>query len=298
MSLLLQNVSKSYGSVKALKDISVSLKKGEVVGLLGPNGAGKSSLMKILTGYYKEWEGQISYDTLDLKGDLQSIQKQVGYLPENNPLYNEMYVIEYLKYVGGLHKLKNPPFKEILEKTGLVEHQSHKIQTLSKGYRQRVGLAAALIHDPQLLILDEPTTGLDPNQLVAIRKLIRELGKDKTVLLSTHILQEVDALCDRVIIINKGEIVLDQALEAIQNKQEQIIEVSFDYRIELVALEKLPNVQKVINTHDFDYELHINSTQDMRPAVFDFAHDNGLKILNLQLKNESLEQLFKKLTSA
>ncbi len=298
MSLLLQNVSKSYGSVKALKDISVSLKKGEVVGLLGPNGAGKSSLMKILTGYYKEWEGQISFDTLDLKGDLQSIQKQVGYLPENNPLYNEMYVIEYLKYAGGLHKLKNPPFKEILEKTGLVEHQSHKIQTLSKGYRQRVGLAAALIHDPQLLILDEPTTGLDPNQLVAIRKLIRELGKDKTVLLSTHILQEVDALCDRVIIINKGEIVLDQALEAIQNKQEQIIEVSFDYRIELVALEKLPNVQKVINTHDFDYELHINSTQDMRPAVFDFAHDNGLKILNLQLKNESLEQLFKKLTSA
>lgn len=298
MSLLLQNVSKSYGSVKALKDISVSLKKGEVVGLLGPNGAGKSSLMKILTGYYKEWEGQISFDTLDLKGDLQSIQKQVGYLPENNPLYNEMYVIEYLKYVGGLHKLKNPPFKEILEKTGLVEHQSHKIQTLSKGYRQRVGLAAALIHDPQLLILDEPTTGLDPNQLVAIRKLIRELGKEKTVLLSTHILQEVDALCDRVIIINKGEIVLDQALEAIRNKQEQIIEVSFDYRIELVALEKLPNVQKVINTHDFDYELHINSTQDMRPAVFDFAHDNGLKILNLQLKNESLEQLFKKLTSA
>lgn len=297
MSLLLQNVSKSYGSVKALKDISVSLKKGEVVGLLGPNGAGKSSLMKILTGYYKEWEGQISFDTLDLKGDLQSIQKQVGYLPENNPLYNEMYVIEYLKYVGGLHKLKNPPFKEILEKTGLVEHQSHKIQTLSKGYRQRVGLAAALIHDPQLLILDEPTTGLDPNQLVAIRKLIRELGKDKTVLLSTHILQEVDALCDRVIIINKGEIVLDQALEAIRNKQEQIIEVSFDYRIELVALEKLPNVKKVINTHDFDYELHINSTQDMRPAVFDFAHDNGLKILNLQLKNESLEQLFKKLTS-
>lgn len=298
MSLLLQNVSKSYGSVKALKDISVSLKKGEVVGLLGPNGAGKSSLMKILTGYYKEWEGQISFDTLDLKGDLQSIQKQVGYLPENNPLYNEMYVIEYLKYAGGLHKLKNPPFKEILEKTGLVEHQSHKIQTLSKGYRQRVGLAAALIHDPQLLILDEPTTGLDPNQLVAIRKLIRELGKEKTVLLSTHILQEVDALCDRVIIINKGEIVLDQALEAIRNKQEQIIEVSFDYRIELVALEKLPNVQKVINTHDFDYELHINSTQDMRPAVFDFAHDNGLKILNLQLKNESLEQLFKKLTSA
>ena len=297
MSLLLQNVSKSYGAVKALKGVSVTLKKGEVVGLLGPNGAGKSSLMKILTGYYKEWEGQISYEGLDLKADLQRIQKQVGYLPENNPLYNEMYVVEYLKYVANLYKLDNPPYKEILKKTGLLDHQRHKIQTLSKGYRQRVGLAAALIHDPQLLILDEPTTGLDPNQLVEIRKLIRQLGKDKTVLLSTHILQEVDALCDRVIIINKGEIVLDQALEELRSKQEQIIEVSFDYRIELVALEKLPNVQKVVNTHDFDYELHLSGTQDMRPAVFDFAHDNGLKILSLQFKNESLEQLFKKLTS-
>jgi len=297
MSLLLQNVSKSYGAVKALKGVSVTLKKGEVVGLLGPNGAGKSSLMKILTGYYKEWEGQISYEGLDLKTDLQRIQKQVGYLPENNPLYNEMYVVEYLKYVANLYKLDNPPYKEILKKTGLLDHQRHKIQTLSKGYRQRVGLAAALIHDPQLLILDEPTTGLDPNQLVEIRKLIRQLGKDKTVLLSTHILQEVDALCDRVIFINKGEIVLDQALEELRSKQEQIIEVSFDYRIELVALEKLPNVQKVVNTHDFDYELHLSGTQDMRPAVFDFAHDNGLKILSLQFKNESLEQLFKKLTS-
>jgi ABC-2 type transport system ATP-binding protein len=296
MSLLLQNVSKSYGAVKALKGLSVELKKGEVVGLLGPNGAGKSSLMKILTGYYKEWEGEISYDGLDLKIDLQNIQKQVGYLPENNPLYDEMFVIEYLRYVGSLYKLKNPPYKETLEKTGLLDHQRHKIQTLSKGYRQRVGLAAALIHDPQLLILDEPTTGLDPNQLVSIRKLIRELGKDKTVLLSTHILQEVDALCDRVIIINKGEIVLDQALEELRNKQEQIIEVSFDYRIEVVALEKLTNIQKAINTHDFDYELHIKGTKDMRPSIFDFAHDNGLKISNLQLKNQSLEQLFKELT--
>jgi len=285
MSLLLQNISKSYGAVKALKGLSITLEKGEVVGLLGPNGAGKSSLMKILTGYYKEWEGQISYEGLDLKADLQRIQKQVGYLPENNPLYNEMYVVEYLKYVANLYKLDNAPYKEILKKTGLLDHQLHKIQTLSKGYRQRVGLAAALIHDPQLLILDEPTTGLDPNQLVEIRKLIRQLGKDKTVLLSTHILQEVDALCDRVIIINKGEVVLDQALEELRSKQEQIIEVSFDYRIELVALEKLPNVQKVVNTHDFDYELHLSGTQDMRPAVFDFAHDNGLKILSLQFKN-------------
>ena len=296
MSLILQNVFKSYGSLKALKGLSVELKKGEVVGLLGPNAAGKSSLMKILTGYYKDWEGQISYDGLDLKKNLQSIQKQVGYLPENNPLYNEMYVIEYLKYVGSLYKLKNPPYEEILKKTGILDYRRHKIQTLSKGYRQRVGLAAALVNNPQLLILDEPTTGLDPNQLVSIRKLIRELGRDKTVLLSTHILQEVDALCDRVIIINKGEIVFDRALAELRNKQEQIIEVSFDYRIEIIALEKILNVQKVVNTHDFDYELTISGNQDMRPSVFDFAHDNGLKILNLQLKNESLEQLFKKLT--
>ena len=296
MSLILQNVFKSYGSLKALKGLSVELKKGEVVGLLGPNGAGKSSLMKILTGYYKEWEGKISYDGLDLKQNLQSIQKQVGYLPENNPLYNEMYVIEYLKYVGSLYKLKNPPYEEILKKTGILDYRRHKIQTLSKGYRQRVGLAAALVNNPQLLILDEPTTGLDPNQLVSIRKLIRELGRDKTVLLSTHILQEVDALCDRVIIINKGEIVFDRALAELRNKQEQIIEVSFDYRIEIIALEKILNVQKVVNTHDFDYELTISGNQDMRPSVFDFAHDNGLKILNLQLKNESLEQLFEKLT--
>ena len=297
MSLLLKNVSKSYGSVKALNGLSVELKKGEVVGLLGPNGAGKTSLMKILTGYYKEWEGQISYNGLDLKNNLQNIQKQVGYLPENNPLYNEMYVGEYLKYIGSLYKLKNPPYKDILQKTGLLDHHQKKIQTLSKGYRQRVGLAAALIHDPQLLILDEPTTGLDPNQLVSIRKLIRELGKNKTVLLSTHILQEVDALCDRVIIINKGEIVLNQSLDQLRNKQDQIIQVSFDYRIEIVALDKLPNIQKAVNTHDFDYELHIKGTKDMRSAIFDFAHDNGLKILNLQLKNKSLEQLFKKLTA-
>ncbi|MFQ3340518.1 MAG: ABC-2 type transport system ATP-binding protein [Flavobacteriaceae bacterium] len=296
MTLRLHNVSKSYGSVQALKGLSIELKKGEVVGLLGPNGAGKSSLMKILTGYYKEWEGEITYDGMDLKNELLTIQKQVGYLSENNPLYNEMYVVEYLKYVGSLYKLTKPPYREILEKTGLVEYQRHKIQTLSKGYRQRVGLAAALVHDPQLLILDEPTTGLDPNQLVSIRKLIRELGKNKTILLSTHILQEVDALCDRVIIINKGEIVLDQPLDQLRSKQEQIIEVSFDYRIEIIALEKLPNVQKVVNTHDFDYELQIKGNKDMRPAVFDFAHDNGLKILNLQLKNESLEQLFKKFT--
>jgi ABC-2 type transport system ATP-binding protein len=184
-----------------------------------------------------------------------------------------------------------------MEQTGLIDRQRQKIRTLSKGYKQRVGLAAALLHDPKLLILDEPTTGLDPNQLIEIRKLIRELGAEKTVLLSTHILQEVDALCDRVIIIHKGKIVLDESLEKLRKNQTPIIEVSFDYRIETEALARIPNVVTAKNTHDFDYELQLNGSQDMRPAVFDFAHDNGLKILNLQLKNKGLEQLFNTLTS-
>jgi ABC-2 type transport system ATP-binding protein len=228
---------------------------------------------------------------------LRSIQKQVGYLTENNPLYPELYVKEYLRYTADLYQIKNPPLASIMEQTGLIDRQRQKIRTLSKGYKQRVGLAAALLHDPKLLILDEPTTGLDPNQLIEIRKLIRELGAEKTVLLSTHILQEVDALCDRVIIIHKGKIVLDESLEKLRKNQTPIIEVSFDYRIETEALARIPNVVTAKNTHDFDYELHLNGSQDMRPAVFDFAHDNGLKILNLQLKNKGLEQLFNTLTS-
>ena len=297
MSLVLENVAKNFGEVQALKGVSLTLKKGEVVGLLGPNGAGKSTLMKILTGYYTQWEGKVDFFEKDLKTELRAIQKQVGYLTENNPLYPEMYVKEYLQYVADLYRLKNPTIDQLMEQTGLLDHQKKKIQTLSKGYKQRVGLAAALLHDPKLVILDEPTTGLDPNQLVEIRKLIRSLGKDKTVLLSTHILQEVDALCDRVLIIHKGEIVLDQALEVLRKDQKQIIEVSFDYRVETEALARIPKVEKVKNTHDFDYEIHIKGSEDLRPVVFDFAHDNGLKILKLQLKNESLEQLFNSLTS-
>jgi len=297
MSLVLENVAKNFGEVQALKGVSLTLKKGEVVGLLGPNGAGKSTLMKILTGYYTQWEGRVDFFEKDLKTELRAIQKQVGYLTENNPLYPEMYVKEYLQYVADLYRLKNPPIDQLMEQTGLLDHQKKKIQTISKGYKQRVGLAAALLHDPKLVILDEPTTGLDPNQLVEIRKLIRSLGKDKTVLLSTHILQEVDALCDRVLIIHKGEIVLDQALEVLRKDQKQIIEVSFDYRVETEALARIPKVEKVKNTHDFDYEIHIKGSEDLRPVVFDFAHDNGLKILKLQLKNESLEQLFNSLTS-
>jgi ABC-2 type transport system ATP-binding protein len=264
---------------------------------LGPNGAGKSTLMKILTGYYTHWEGQIHFFDQDLRTQLENIQRKTGYLAENNPLYPEMYVIEYLKYNADLYQISNPSLNEIIQKTGLEQHAKSKINTLSKGFKQRVGLAAALVHNPEVVILDEPTTGLDPNQLIEIRKLIRKLGKDKTVILSTHILQEVDAICDRVVIINKGEIVLDQSLDRLRENQQQIIQVSFDYRIETEALARLPQVEKVKNTHDFDYEIYLKGNEDQRPAVFDFAYDNGLKILSLQLKNESLEALFKELTA-
>lgn len=297
MSLVIADVSKNYGSIRALSGISMELKKGEVVGLLGPNGAGKSTLMKILTGYYTNWEGQIHFFNQDLRTQLRDIQKKTGYLPENNPLYPEMYVVEYLNYCADLYQISNLSLVDIIRKTGLENHAHTRINTLSKGYKQRVGLAAALLHDPEVVILDEPTTGLDPNQLIEIRKLIRELGKDKTIILSTHILQEVDAICDRVIIINKGEIVLDDSLESLRKNQQQIIKVSFDYRVETEALARLTQVEKVNNTHDFNYEIFIKGTEDQRPAVFDFAHDNGLKILSLQLKNESLETLFNELTS-
>lgn len=296
MRLQLKKVSKNYSKVTALKGISLELAKGEIIGLLGPNGAGKTTLMKILTGYIAKWEGLITFDGLDLKKNLQTIQGKIGYLPENNPLYLEMYVKEYLDFTAKLNKIKTPPIAEIIQKTGLSEQQNNKIETLSKGYRQRVGLAASLIHNPDLLILDEPTTGLDPNQLIEIRKLILALGKEKTILLSTHTLQEVDALCDRVVIINNGAIVMDERLETLRKNQDQVIEVSFDYRIETIALEQIENVVRVVNTHDFDYELYLKTDQDMRAAVFDFAHDNGLKILNLQLKNKNLETLFNELT--
>ena len=296
MTLILEDVSKKFNETVALRGVSFKLKEGEVVGLLGPNGAGKSTLMKILTGYYKKWEGNITFLEKDLKTNLKIIQKQVGYLTENNPLYPELYVKEYLLHVAELYQIKNPPIKELLKLTGLEEHEYKKIQILSKGYKQRVGLAAALVHNPKLVILDEPSTGLDPNQLVEIRKLIRTLAKNKTILLSTHLLQEINELCDRVLIINKGKIVLDESMKNLKNTQIQIVEVSFDMRIEIEALARLTNIKKVQNLQDFDYELEFKGKKDMRTTIFDFAHENGLKILNLKLKNTSLEKLFKTLT--
>ena len=295
--LELHDISKSYNELKALNGVSFKLHPGEVVGLLGPNGAGKSTLMKILTGYIKNWEGNIRYGEQELREKTKAIQQVTGYLPENNPLYPDLFVLEYLAFVASIYRIKDPPFDSILEKVGLTEVKNRKISSLSKGYQQRVGLAAALLHDPEILILDEPTTGLDPNQLIDIRKLIRQLGEEKIVLLSTHILSEVESVCDRVIIIRKGEVVADEALESLRKGQQQIVQVEFDYRVETEALSKIEGVEKVVNTFDFQYELTCSKQEDIRPKVFDFAHDNQLKILSLQQKNENLAELFKQLTS-
>ena len=295
--LELHDISKFYSEVKALNGVSFRLRPGEVVGLLGPNGAGKSTLMKILTGYIKNWEGNIRYGEQELREKTKAIQQVTGYLPENNPLYPDLFVLEYLAFVASIYRIKDAPLTRILEKVGLTEVKNRKISSLSKGYQQRVGLAAALLHDPEILILDEPTTGLDPNQLIDIRKLIRQLGEEKIVLLSTHILSEVESVCDRVIIIRKGEVVADEALESLRKGQQQIVQVEFDYRVETEALSKIEGVEKVVNTFDFQYELTCSKQEDIRPKVFDFAHDNQLKILSLQQKNENLAELFKQLTS-
>ncbi|THV59263.1 gliding motility-associated ABC transporter ATP-binding subunit GldA [Flagellimonas alvinocaridis] len=296
MSITVQNVSKSFGPQKALNNVSFSIQKGEIVGFLGPNGAGKSTMMRILTTYYKPDSGNAEVNGFDILKSETDVQKSIGYLPEHNPLYLEMYVKEYLSFNADVYHVSKNKVQEVIEQTGLGPEAHKKIGQLSKGYRQRVGLAAALLHNPEVLILDEPTTGLDPNQLIEIRKLIREIGKEKTILLSTHIMKEVEAVCDRVIIINKGKLVADKKLEELRTSEEQIIEVEFDFRVEEQLLMQLPNVSNVMNVGGFVYEISFNTSTDMRPAVFDFAHDNQLKTLQLSRKNKNLESLFTELT--
>lgn len=296
MSIHVENITKSYGSQKALDAVSFEIKKGEIVGFLGPNGAGKSTLMKILTTYLSPSEGTATVNGFSVSEAQKKVQKSIGYLPEHNPLYLEMYVKEYLAFNAEIYSIPKTKIEELIQQTGLTPEAHKKIGQLSKGYRQRVGLATALMHDPEVLILDEPTTGLDPNQLIEIRELIKSVGKSKTVLLSTHIMQEVEAICDRVIIINKGEIVLDKNLKELTDDKQQIVEVEFDYRVETVALEKLPKISKVENPVGFVYHLYFSTQEDMRSKVFDFAHDNGLKILQLHQKNRTLEKLFVELT--
>jgi len=297
MSIEVDGVSKVYGNQKALNNISFKVDKPEIVGFLGPNGAGKSTMMKILTTYLKANEGYAKINGYNVDTNSKQVQQSVGYLPEHNPLYLEQYVKEYLAFNANIYGVSKRRINEVIELTGLMPEVNKKIGQLSKGYRQRVGLANALLHDPEVLILDEPTTGLDPNQLIDIRNLIKSVGKTKTVFLSTHIMQEVEAMCDRVIIINNGKIVADKKLKDLRNEKEQVVIVEFDYRIEDSLLLNLPNIKKVVNTHDFVYEITFKTSEDMRSYVFDFAHDNQLKILQLNQKNTSLESLFRDLTT-
>ena len=296
MSIQVNRISKFYGEQKALDEVSFSIQKGEIVGFLGPNGAGKSTLMKILTGYLQASSGEAAVNGHPLKEELLQAQRSIGYLPEHNALYSEMYVREYLEFNALIYKVPKKRIEEVIFQTGLLPEANKKIEQLSKGYRQRVGLATALLHDPEVLILDEPTTGLDPNQLIEIRELIKQTGKEKTIFLSTHIMREVEALCERVIIIKKGKIVADKRLEELREEQVQVIEVEFDYRIEEIALQRLPHLLDIKNPAGFVYELSFDTAKDMRPAVFDFAHDNGLKTLQLNRKNKNLESLFSDLT--
>lgn len=297
MSIEVKNISKSYGSQKALDNISFSIQKGEIVGFLGPNGAGKSTLMKILTTYLASDEGTATVNDEDVSQNPKAVQRSIGYLPEHNPLYLDLYVREYLAFNADVYKVPKSRINEVIELTGLNPESHKKIGELSKGYRQRVGLTNALLHNPNVLILDEPTTGLDPNQLLEIRNLIKNAGKDKTVFLSTHIMQEVEAICDRVIIINKGKIVTDKKLDNLVSEQnEQIIEVEFDYKIEEQLIAKIENLISFKNIHDMTWELVFKTDKDMRPAVFDFANENGLKTLQLNQKNKNLEAVFREIT--
>jgi ABC-2 type transport system ATP-binding protein len=297
MSIEVQNISKSYGAQKALDAISFTVNRGEIVGFLGPNGAGKSTLMKILTTYINADEGTASVNGFDVSSQQKPVQQSVGYLPEHNPLYLDLYVREYLAFNADVYKVAKSRIEEVIVLTGLSAESHKKIGQLSKGYRQRVGLANALLHNPDVLILDEPTTGLDPNQLVEIRNVIKNVGKDKTVFLSTHIMQEVEAICDRVIIINNGKIVTDKKLDKlISADKEQIIEVEFDLKIEEEAVAKIPNLVSFKNVHDCIWELTFLSDQDMRPKVFDFAQENGLKTLQLNQKSKNLETIFREIT--
>lgn len=297
MSIKVSSVTKTYKSQKALNAISFSAEKGQVIGFLGPNGAGKSTMMKILTGFIKPNSGNVFVDDIDVLESPLEAQKTIGYLPEHNPLYKEMYVREYLHFQASIFKIDKSQIKPCIKKVGLTIEANKKINQLSKGYQQRVGLAASILHNPSVLILDEPTTGLDPNQLVEIRELIKTLGKEKTVLFSTHIMQEVEAVCDRVIIIKKGEILVDKKLSELKENNQQNIEVTFDYKIEEQFIQRLPNVISYKNNYDYTWRITFESDEDMRPKIFDFAQENGLKILGLNSENKSLETLFREVTS-
>lgn len=299
MSIEVKNITKFYGEQKALDDVSFSVNSGEIVGFLGPNGAGKSTMMKIITCFIPQSEGKVSVNGFDVETDSLRVREHVGYLPEHNPLYLDMYVKEYLAFIGGIHKVKNVDKRvsEMIELTGLTKEQHKKIGALSKGYRQRVGLAQALIHDPEVLILDEPTTGLDPNQLADIRQVIKDIGKQKTVMLSTHIMQEVEAICDRVIIINNGTIVANKETGELkqQSGSRQLFTVEFDQNPLSTQLMRIKGVVDARYIQGNTWALY-SAEEDIRGNVFRFAVDNGFAVLTMQKEERTLEDVFKDLT--
>tara|TARA_R110002050_G_scaffold149463_1_gene276116 strand:+ start:169757 stop:170668 length:912 start_codon:yes stop_codon:yes gene_type:complete len=300
MSISVKNITKIYGEQKALDNVSFEIKPGEIVGFLGPNGAGKSTMMKIITGYLPQTEGTVLVLDRKMEDDLLGLKQEIGYLPEHNPLYLEMYVWEFLEFAANLTHVKNKKERiaEVIELVGLGKEQNKVIDSLSKGYRQRVGLAHAILHDPKVLILDEPTTGLDPNQIVEIRNLIRKIGKNKTVMLSTHIMQEVEAICSRVIIINDGKIVADKPIENINEVSEgfRIIRVQFNSMVADSIFSEIPEIIEVTLVGENTYELRTQSKLDIRPELFSLAVTKNLTVLELTLVERHLEQVFQDLT--
>ncbi len=300
MSIEVKNVSKFYGEQAALNKVSFKVNSGEIVGFLGPNGAGKSTMMKIVTCFLTMSEGEVKVCGLDVETDSLDIRSKVGYLPEHNPLYLDMFIKEYLDFVAGIYKIKNKKerISEMIKLVGLEKEQNKKIGALSKGYRQRVGLAQAMIHDPEVLILDEPTTGLDPNQLVEIRQLIKNIGKTKTVMLSTHIMQEVEAICDRVVIIKDGKIVADDTTAHIQQSDSEVqtVFVEFDSEISRNKLSQITGVNSVKHLEKNQWLFESNSTE-IRVNISKYAQQNNLLVLTMRVEEKSMEEVFKELTS-
>ena len=300
MSILVSHLSKNYGTQRAVDDISFEIKPGEIVGFLGPNGAGKSTTMKILTCFIPATAGSASVSGFDVKEKSLQVRKRIGYLPENNPLYSDLYVEEFLRFAAGLHGMKKPKMRieEMISLTGLTKERKKKIGALSKGYRQRVGLAQAMLHDPEVLIMDEPTSGLDPNQLTEIRKLIHDLGENKTVILSTHIMQEVIAICSRALIISKGKLVADDSIQNLQkqsgNSQTALV-VEFKQTVPVDKLRKISGVKKAEMISSTKFRL--TGSSELDETVFRFAVESELTILSLSREQQSLEEIFRQLTS-
>lgn len=300
MSIRVQSLLKIYGEQRAVNNISFEINKGEIVGFLGPNGAGKSTTMKIITGYLTADAGNASVCGIDVSNDPLSVKKKIGYLPESNALYYDMYVKEYLNFIASIHHVAKPKHRinEVIALTGLTVEEKKKVGQLSKGYKQRVGLAAALLHQPEVLILDEPTSGLDPNQIVEIREVIRNEGNNKTVLFSSHILQEVEAICNRVIIINKGQIVADDRLENLQKGRtdQHAVVVQFKEQVDPKLLQELQDVNAVTKTNDNSFKLETSKPDKVRKQILQLSLQHNLNIVSLQDQSQSLEEVFRELT--